>query len=110
MIFISDKNNEKTLTIPINLGRNENNFYDLILLNTTTRQDYLYHLKDTRKYRNYYEFTVLFNLPDLPDGEYEYKLKDNDNVYSTGLVRVGDYNPERIEYENEIKYKYQRDI
>ena len=44
------------------------------------------------------------------DCEYEYKLKDDNNVYSSGLVRIGDYTPERIEYENEIKYKYQRDI
>ena len=107
MIFISQENNPISVKIPINLARNKSNIYDFILFNTTTRQEYVYNVEDKQEYLQYYSFEV--NL-DIPDGEYEYKLKDDDNVYSSGLVRIGDYTPERIEYENEIKYKYQRDI
>ena len=107
MIFILHENNPISVKIPINLARNESNIYDFILFNTTTREEYTYTITDKQEYLQYYSFEIEL---DLPDGEYEYKLKDDDNVYSTGLLRIGDYNPERIEYENEIKYKYQRDI
>lgn len=107
MIFILHENNPISVKIPINLARNESNIYDFILFNTTTREEYTYTIADKQEYLQYYSFEIEL---DLPDGEYEYKLKDAGNVYSSGLLRIGDYNPERIEYENEIKYKYQRDI
>lgn len=52
---------------------------------------------------NFYKFNL--NLPEgMKDGEYEYTLMDDDNkVISTGLLQIGDYEPNNKQYESNNK-------
>lgn len=50
-------------------------------------------------------FNLAIALPEgLPDGEYEYSLKNGDTLLSSGLLVIGDYaKPEQ--HNTEIEYK-----
>lgn len=109
MIYISSDIGEKSIEIPINLSRNDTGNYRLILFNTTTRQEYEYEVTDKLGFLFYYSFT--FTPLSMPEGEYEYTLKDDTMTYARGLLRYGDYNVEVKSGGAKINnYKYQRDI
>lgn len=109
MIYISSDIGDKTIEIPINLTRNDTGNYKLVLFNTTTRQEYEYEVEDNQGLLSYY--TLTFTPVSMPEGEYEYTLKDNDRTYARGLLRYGDYNVEvKTGGEKINDYKYQRDI
>lgn len=109
MIYISSDIEVKNIQIPVNLSRNDTGMYKFILFNTTTRQEYEYEVRDSEFNVQYYniEFTPI----SMPEGEYEYTLKDDDQIYSKGLLRYGDYSVDVKSGDEKISgYKYSRDI
>jgi hypothetical protein len=51
---------------------------------------------------NFYKFSL--QLPEgMKDGEYEYTLEEDDKVISTGLLQIGDYEPNNKQYESNNK-------
>lgn len=65
----------------------------LELRNNTDKKVYvLENLEDLKRNRLNWCFSI--ELPEgILDGEYTYKLSDEDTVVATGLLQVGDYKP-----------------
>lgn len=127
MIYISDQTVVNSVAFPCNLGRNSDDFYFLFLRNTTTRGVYFYEFSDRRELDKYYVGDL---EPDenRPDGEYDYWLVDGgtrtksiiegglpdfdeDEIYSRGVMRLGEISREYSDPEKSIdNYKYRKDI
>lgn len=79
--------------------------FSLKLVNNLTKYEFtLEDLEDKETSRLFYTFDI--TVPDgLVDGEYAYTLYDeNHAVLATGLLQIGDYNPDNTTYEqNTIK-------
>lgn len=74
----------------------------LKLVNNLSKKEYeLTNLVDMNTSKLFYVFTI--TLPaGMDDGEYSYTLLDGSKVKATGLLQVGDYKPEKTEYENNV--------
>ena len=71
----------------------------LKLENTTTHQEYEYNVVDTNNGEKlYFQFDI--NTLELVDGEYNLTLYDGDNVVCTDLLRIGDFNPNTLQYKS----------
>lgn len=66
----------------------------LTIENTVTKRVYSCDVEDNGSSRDYYVFEG-FTLPDnIPDGDYNYLLSDDDGTaLSNGVLRIGDYVP-----------------
>ena len=50
-------------------------------------------------------YTFDISLPEgVPDGEYEYTLKDGDTILSTGIINIRGRAENDTQYEKEIQY------
>ena len=74
----------------------------LKLVNNLSKKEYeLTGLEDMNTSRMFYTFRITFPAG-MDDGEYSYTLLDGSQVKATGLLQVGDYTPEKTEYENNV--------
>lgn len=72
----------------------------LQMINSVTKQEWNYTVDDANKYRDYYLFEGLQLEEGMPDGEYTYNLLDeDDDIVSTGLMRIGDYKASNKTYD-----------
>ena len=78
----------------------------LKLVNQTTKSEYLIeNLSDLLKSRLFYAFDIVLPTGML-DGVYEYKLYEGTVGKATGLLQVGDFEPDNTTYK-ESKLKEQ---
>lgn len=78
----------------------------LTLKNTTDLTTILTQsVTDKETKAGYYTFDI--NLPSgIPDGEYEYTLKDGDNTLSTGIVTIsGKVDFDKQQFNKTIQYE-----
>lgn len=69
----------------------------LKLYNTLDKKTYSFTVNDIGN--SNINFKVSFTLEEaMPDGEYEFKLYDNNKLVSRGLAQIGDYVPETTTY------------
>lgn len=75
----------------------------LKLINKISKKEYiLENLTDNKTSNMFYNIDI--QLPeDIEIGEYQYELTDNNAVVSCGLVQVGDYKPEKQQYNKQEK-------
>ena len=75
----------------------------LKLTNSVSKKEYLFAIEDTNSSIFYWNFNLKLNK-DMDDGEYCYVLVDGEKTLATGLLQIGDYKPEKTEYENKKTY------
>ena len=84
--------------------------FKIILKNTITNQTFTFSdLNDEGNSRFDYKFTLPIQEYSLDDGEYLYWLVENEYVIYNGIMRVGEYKENNIEYntnENEERRQY----
>lgn len=84
--------------------------FKIILKNTITNQTFTFSdLNDEGNSRFDYKFTLPIQQYSLDDGEYLYWLVENEYVIYNGIMRVGEYKENNIEYntnENEERRQY----
>lgn len=73
--------------------------------NSLTKVEYSFEVTDNGGGGFFYSFDI--ELPEgIDDGEYEYRLYDGEDEKAVGLVRIGDYTMDTVQYENNNgKYK-----
>jgi hypothetical protein len=69
----------------------------LILTNNLTKVEYTYTVQDVGHSRINYEIELKLD-EGLDDGEYSFKLFDNNKLVSRGLAIIGDFVPETTTY------------
>lgn len=84
--------------------------FKIILKNTITNQTFtFFDLNDEGNSRFDYKFTLPIQQYSLDDGEYLYWLVEDEYVIYNGIMRVGEYKENNIEYntnENEERRQY----
>lgn len=84
--------------------------FKIILKNTITNQTFTFSdLNDEGNSRFDYKFTLPIQQYSLDDGEYLYWLVEDEYVIYNGIIRVGEYKENNIEYntnENEERRQY----
>ena len=84
--------------------------FKIILKNTITNQTFTFSdLNDEGNSRFDYKFTLPIQQYSLDDGEYLYWLVENEYVIYNGIMRIGEYKENNIEYntnENEERRQY----
>ena len=76
----------------------------LKLTNSVSKKEYLFAVEDTNSSIFYFNFNLKLT-EDIDDGEYAYVLSDDEgNECARGLIQIGDYVPEKTEYENKKTY------
>lgn len=68
------------------------------LENTTSHQTYEYEVVDANNGEKLY-FRFDINTSDLVEGEYKLELVDNGEIIATDILKIGDYNPNTIQYK-----------
>lgn len=71
----------------------------LKLINTVTKQEYIYEVEDRKKSNIYFNFQFELN-DDMAEGEYNYYVYEEENILAQGLLRYGDYKTENKAYNN----------
>lgn len=72
---------------------------ELKLTNSVSKKEYKYTVEDTNTSIYYWNFNL--KLDNMDDGEYVYVLSDDEgNECARGLLQIGNYKPEKTEYEN----------
>ena len=84
--------------------------FKIILKNTITNQTFTFSdLNDEGNSRFDYKFTLPIQQYSLDDGEYLYWLVEDGYVIYNGIMRIGEYKENNIEYntnENEERRQY----
>lgn len=76
----------------------------LKLTHQVSHKVYTFEVEDSNTSVIYYNFSLRLD-EDMDEGEYTYVLTDDgDNECARGLLQIGDYRPERTEYENKKTY------
>ena len=79
----------------------------LKLYNILTKKSYEFIVNDTGNSNINYKINLKLES-DMPEGEYSYKLYDNNKLVSRGLAHIGDYFPQTTTYtktdDNYIQY------
>lgn len=72
--------------------------YKIVIKNTVTNQEYVYdNIEDINGGKKlYYNFNI--DTSNLSDGEYKLTLFKGDDIVCTELLKVGDFNSEKIQY------------
>ena len=79
----------------------------LKLYNTLTKKSYEFIVNDTGNSNINYKINLKLESG-MPEGEYSYKLYDNNKLVSRGLCIIGDFKPQTTTYtkteDNYIQY------
>lgn len=67
------------------------------LINNLDKKEYSFSVIDDKTSKIYHHFKIMLK-PNMPDGEYTYRLMDGENVVACGLAQIGDYTPTKITY------------
>lgn len=72
--------------------------YKIVIKNTVTNQEYVYdNIEDINGGKKlYYNFNI--DTSNLSDGEYKLTLFKGDDIVCTELLKVGDFNSDKIQY------------
>ena len=72
--------------------------YKIVIKNTVTNQEYVYdNIEDINGGKKlYYNFNI--DTSNLDDGEYKLTLFKGDDIVCTELLKVGDFNSDKIQY------------
>lgn len=76
--------------------------YKIVIKNTVTNQEYVYdNIEDINGGKKlYYNFNI--DTSNLSDGEYKLTLFKGDDIVCTELLKVGDFNTDKIQYSKGI--------
>lgn len=75
--------------------------------NTTSKQEWTFDVEDTKQYGRVYDFSVTFTQ-NMPEGEYEATLIDENKTVWTGLAQIGAVvrvGENQKSHENNIEFK-----
>lgn len=97
---ITEKLDKTQLILP----KNTHNLGELqlVLLSNSTNKEYNFSVEDTTNYSDYYTFEVDFT--EVPDGEYNYYVKVNDEILAKGLMYIDCFKNNNTEYIQNNKY------
>ena len=70
----------------------------LKLYNNLDKTTYLFQVNDYGNSNINYKINIKL-MQNMQDGEYSYKLYDNNKLVSRGLMQIGDYKPETTTYK-----------
>lgn len=106
MIYI--KKTETSIKLPKYTQINSSK-YKLELFNKLNSKKYLMRVFDLSVDKIFYTFDISEYIESLQEGEYSYKVILGEEEVSNGLLTVGEYSKEQLEYnkDNEI-ITYQR--
>lgn len=72
--------------------------------NNVSKKEYEFQVTDKNLSQIWYNFDI--SLPEgMDDGEYTYTLYEGVTVLATGLVQIGDYVPNKVNY-NKDKHEF----
>lgn len=75
----------------------------LKLINSVSKKEYSYVVEDTKTSVYYFNFNLkLENV--LDEGQYDYFLLEGDDILARGIAQIGEFKPEKTEYENKKTY------
>lgn len=101
MIYLSNTSEEQQVMIPRN-GLTVGEQLTLEIRNTTSLVEESMQVEESGDSGMYALLAV--SLPEgVPDGEYQYRLKDGDDMVSGGLLVIG-HDSEPSQYEETITY------
>ena len=103
MIKITTKSSTTTIYPPKHWSPSTSSL--TITLKSTVRNDeQTFNVEDESGMTDYFAFDI--DTTDIEDGEYAYFIKETgeDTVLSSGLVKVGEWKPEKEEYNNNTEY------
>lgn len=63
---------------------------NLLLQNNVTKREYTYRVYDVNDSTLFWHFTLTLG-EEMDEGEYTYKLMNDDLVLAIGLLQIGDY-------------------
>lgn len=103
MIQIKDKYQESTIKIPKNADYSGEFVFRVYSPVSQTIDDY--DVEDNGTSRNFYVFSIDFS--NLPDGEFNWTLIQDEDTVATGILQVGDGEEtvQIVQYGAEIEYK-----
>ena len=103
MILIKNKQAERVIYVP--KFWQTSSALTFTLRSRVTNDEFSDFVEDLSSLTDY--FVVSIDTSSLNDGEYEYSMYDNgndDEKVSTGLLRIGDYEAEKDEYNYTQEY------
>lgn len=81
----------------------------LVLKNNVGKIESEYQVTDLNDSIMYFHFENFVLQENLPSGEYDYSLYDDDNVLvAQGIAQIGDYNPESTKTYEKNKQTYKQ--
>lgn len=101
MIIINEKSQNNVVFVP-KFWQPTGASLTFILRSRVTNDEFSFSVEDLSGLTDYFVFDI--NAADLSDGEYEYAVHDETEKVSTGLLRVGDYEVEKKEYDYRQEY------
>lgn len=101
MVYLNNKTEAQQLFIP-RTGITGTGIMSFFLRNTTSLEKYEFAVADLETSRLYHNLSISLDN-DMPDGEYEYELREGEDTIGNGILYIGDFTkPE--EYHKEIQY------
>lgn len=101
MVVIDTQTSANTIYVPKNMAPSGTTLV-LSLISTVNNKVYSAIVEDMSGLTDFYLFEVDFS--ELPDGEYKYEIRDNLQIVSTGLVKIGDFTIDKEEYNYRQEY------
>lgn len=102
MLYLKNITDSQDLRIPRD-GNMTTGFKSLILKSTIDQDERIFNISSSGNSANYFEFKITLQ-DNMPNGEYEYTLKDGGLVLSRGLLILGDVESHE-EYNKTITYE-----
>lgn len=104
MIIVSDKNRVNTVYFPKNLYDNTGPYTVTLCDRGTNKKYYFAGLEDNRLASHMF-YTFSINFSELPAGEYEYEINDEDeSVCGTGIIRLNELVSDTVTYNKNNEY------
>lgn len=102
MVYLNNKTEAQQFFIPRTGITGTGSSMTLVLRNTTSLKEYEFAVADLETSRLYHNLSISLDN-DMPDGEYEYNLREDEDTIGNGILYIGDFTkPE--EYQKEIQY------
>jgi len=102
MIYLKNIKTTQLVMIPRTVRVFESTGWALELNNNTTGKRAVFSaLTDVTGRNTYVGLNVEFSEREIPTGEYFYTLSNGGATVAQGIAVVGDYKPERVQYEDD---------
>lgn len=74
------------------------------IISEISKKEWSTEVEDRSRSSLFYNFTL--SLPEVADGEYTYRLSDDETVLATGLLRIGRYGAKNAVYTDNDRKPY----